>query len=157
MIHRALTQRIQTPFIAKIHPLSLHDKQQMCGMAHKDRLDMWERSIPQPDSIWHEDCSYCTEFGTKDKALKSIVGSPISRKAHVLDELTEGSEPLGHTLFQDRCNIRDDVQRFQTLPHTSCFRPSPPKPEGGGDWCTDIVETSNWFSINNAIPSHGLK
>jgi hypothetical protein len=29
--------------------------------------------------------------------------------------------------------------------------------KGGSDWHTDIVETINWFPINHAIPSHGLR
>ena len=32
-----------------------------------------------------------------------------------------------------------------------------PKAKGGSDWHTDIVETSNWFPINHAISSHGVK
>ena len=34
-------------FIAKIHPLSLHDKQQMCGMGHKVRICMKDTNNSQ--------------------------------------------------------------------------------------------------------------
>jgi hypothetical protein len=65
-----------------------------------------------------------------------------------LDKLTEESEPLGHTLFQNKYNFREDIKWFQTLPYTPMQKK--------GVTCTDIVETSNWFPLNHAIPSHGL-